>query len=136
MARGFVTASAATLLALGGREEARPSEIGLAPDPDALSQAEAVTSSVGGSDSLYYNPAGLARGRISLRLVGVEGVADRRLAAGDAPSTSSSAAADLEKGYELLASHQPAEAGATVRALDLAVPYVALQSFATTNLTA
>ena len=63
-----------TILTYGSIAEAQI--IGLSPSTKAKAQAEAVVSSVYGTDSLFYNPANLAWNSFHLRLFGIEGAAD------------------------------------------------------------
>ena len=50
--------------------------VGLKPSFFSLGSAEALTSSVSGTDSLFYNPAGLGWMDFSVRLVGIEETGD------------------------------------------------------------
>ncbi|HYX38674.1 MAG TPA: hypothetical protein VE954_36685 [Oligoflexus sp.] len=116
--------------------------VGLIQDVDAMSRAEAMTMSARGGSALFYNPACLIYNRFHFRLLGVEAIADKRLLRSEEKSEigqtnpQSTGDADLKRAYDLLLSDQPLSAVVNARLIDFVIPYVGVQSFASTEVTA
>ena len=113
--------------------------IGIIQSGEAIGRAEAVTSNASPSTMSYYNPALLGRNdAIQLKLLGVEASADSR-SIKDALSSNStsnqSQSQSLEAFYKRINSTSEATSMAiNITALDFAVPWFALQTFGSSNL--
>lgn len=131
-----------TLQALGRSQRS----IGLIQDVEGMTKAEAMTMSARGTSALFYNPACLIYNRFDFRLGGIEAIVDKRLLdTGNeqserkkigSTSTQSSGEDDMKRAYDLLLSDQALNAVANARLIDFAIPYIGIQNFMSTELTA
>lgn len=111
---------------------AHAQSVGLIQSPSSRGHAEAVTSNISGTDSLFYNPAALAWQAWSFRLVGVEAASDtdsqervKKFVNNESDSKSFS----LVDMYDKLNSTKPVAVESVARLADIAIPYFAVSSF-------
>ncbi len=118
--------------------------MGLSPSTRIRARAEAVTAAVRGSDSLFYNPAALAWNGVQIGVISIESalsvnrpddflVAEEQVDAEGNEQVAVNQSKAMEEFYGLLNSEDPIVTSATIRAVEVAVPFISLASFATTS---